>query len=681
MSVFSNLYHLQRFSDSKFFYPLVLLAVGLISYLLFLPEPGFYWDDWQAVYLFQTGDPALIGEYFQFDRPFSAWTYQVTFPIFGISSRVWQWFTLLTRMAGILLLVAALQRIWPGRVKQLRWFGGLLLVYPGFLMQPIALAFSQHFLTLLFFTGSLYLMVRGVQARKRWLGWMTGASLAALVHIFTMEYFLGLELLRAVVLWLAVRRESFNRIKTTKRMLGFALPILIIFSLFLYWRLVLYPLQFETSPPNEPELLMELVRNPLPGMLDFTNLALQDCVFLLLGSWMRLVDPDSINLFARATLASWVIGLLTAYGFGRAIHTAPNEMTQSEPADHFYLQGLVVGMVGILGGLPVWMLGRQILEGRWSDRFALAPMVGATLMTVLAVDWLLRTRAQKNGLFILLMGLSIALQMRTANKYNLEWAEQREFFWQLYWRAPVVASNTAFFSANIPGTTLSGYSTAFALNVLYSTSDMQNQSPYWFFTPGDLGGAFKKLEPEYEIHNLFRNIRFDGNTSQALALMYKPASGCLKVLDEAYRGDPAARSADAGLIKLTNQAVIREIEQLPGPAQTIFGREPQHEWCYYFQKTDLARAAGDWDAVLAGMAEAEAAGVSPRTGVEYAPLLEAQFYLQDWQGFEETSQKALVVTADAGEFICRQIQRLEKQTSRELPQPYRTTISAAADCR
>jgi len=39
----------------------------------------------------------------------------------------------------------------------------------------------------------------------------------------------------------------------------------------------------------------------------------------------------------------------------------------------------------LLGGLPVWLTNRQILEGTWSDRFTLAPMLGAAVLLV-AVD-------------------------------------------------------------------------------------------------------------------------------------------------------------------------------------------------------------------------------------------------------------------------------------------------------
>ena len=33
------------------------------------------------------------------------------------------------------------------------------------------------------------------------------------------------------------------------------------------------------------------------------------------------------------------------------------------------------------------------------------------------------------------------------------------------------------------------------------------------------------------------------------------------------------------------------------PASVIFGSEPAHDWCYYYQKASLARQKGDWEEI------------------------------------------------------------------------------------
>ena len=35
----------------------------------------------------------------------------------------------------------------------------------------------------------------------------------------------------------------------------------------------------------------------------------------------------------------------------------------------------------------------------------------------------------------------------------------------------------------------------------------------------------------------------------------------------------------------------------PTPSPKIFGYEPEHDWCYYYQKASLARQIGDWEEI------------------------------------------------------------------------------------
>jgi hypothetical protein len=35
----------------------------------------------------------------------------------------------------------------------------------------------------------------------------------------------------------------------------------------------------------------------------------------------------------------------------------------------------------------------------------------------------------------------------------------------------------------------------------------------------------------------------------------------------------------------------------PVPPASIFGTEPEHDWCFYYQKASLARQSGDWEEV------------------------------------------------------------------------------------
>jgi hypothetical protein len=53
------------------------------------------------------------------------------------------------------------------------------------------------------------------------------------------------------------------------------------------------------------------------------------------------------------------------------------------------------------------------------------------------------------------------------------------------------------------------------------------------------------------------------------------------------------------------------------------GEEPEHGWCFYYQKMNLARQQGNWDEVARLARESADLGLSPRDVSEWMPVLEA----------------------------------------------------------
>ncbi len=67
------------------------------------------------------------------------------------------------------------------------------------------------------------------------------------------------------------------------------------------------------------------------------------------------------------------------------------------------------------------------------------------------------------------------------------------------------------------------------------------------------------------------------------------------------------------------------------PNPDIFGSEPAHNWCYYFEKADLARQGRDWQTVLPLEKQAKTQSLAPKFGPEYIPFIEAHAQIGDWQ--------------------------------------------------
>jgi hypothetical protein len=77
----------------------------------------------------------------------------------------------------------------------------------------------------------------------------------------------------------------------------------------------------------------------------------------------------------------------------------------------------------------------------------------------------------------------------------------------------------------------------------------------------------------------------------------------------------------------------------PIPPNTIFGSEPQHDWCFYYQKASLAQQQGDWETVTALYEEAVKAEFHPNDQIELMPFLKAYAVLGDRKQVKDISTR------------------------------------------
>jgi hypothetical protein len=156
--------------------------------------------------------------------------------------------------------------------------------------------------------------------------------------------------------------------------------------------------------------------------------------------------------------------------------------------------------------------------------------------------------------------------------------------------------------------------------------DERSNLPYaLFYTEKRLGGAsLPSLEPNTEISLPIRRVNFQGSTSQVLTI-YMPQNGCLRVLDPArgdeitYARQPRFLIDAIPLSDLSN--ILVENNQV---AKLPFLSEPEHTWCYYFAKGELARQQNNWNEVIDLIDEAKSLGYAPEDPFEWLTYMEAQ---------------------------------------------------------
>jgi len=62
--------------------PLGLLLISALAYAPLIGSLGYYWDDWAAVLTLST--KTSFWTFFAFNRPLSAWTYEIVRPLLGM---------------------------------------------------------------------------------------------------------------------------------------------------------------------------------------------------------------------------------------------------------------------------------------------------------------------------------------------------------------------------------------------------------------------------------------------------------------------------------------------------------------------------------------------------------------------------------------------------------------------
>jgi hypothetical protein len=645
--------------STRWFVPLGLLVVSLLAYAPFIPQLGFYWDDWPHIYLMDNG--LDYWSFFAHNRPFSAWTYEVMEPLLGTNALAWHSFVLVLRWLLTLGVWWTFTLSWPGYKKQMTWAAFLFAVYPAFTLQPIAVAFSQHFTTYGLFVLSMGAMLAAQRNSQRFWVWTGLALFAQFIHMATMEYLWGLELIRPVLLWVVIAKPGAtvkqNLINAAK---AWGLYFLV-YAALLVWRF--FFLTLPGDDPNELVLLDQIFANPFDGLLRLGELALRDLTQLLFASWTKAVNPALINLQDRFELLAWGITLVAgAFAFvllPGSTDDAPAEKNTSR-------QIILIGLLAILvATVPTWLINREISVGLYNSRFALPGMFGASLVLAVGLDWLLARERYKVILLAVLIGLAAGQHLRTTNAYRWDAVKQERFFWQMSWRAPAIEPGTAIIANDSLFRYVGSYPTAVAFNSVYPHAAEYPEQTYWFF---ELDGTYWNNMEVYlngvPLNGGIRNLKFEGHSSDAIVVSYDEDAGqCLWVLTPFDVENPAAPEFARVAAQTADLSNILPAGN-PDPA-SLFGPEPAHTWCYYFQKASLAQQFGEWAEVVRLGDDAANKGYTPNFHMEWFPFISGYAHDGQWEQVRDLYAQAYAKSRQTRdrEFYCMHWDALAAETS------------------
>jgi hypothetical protein len=138
---------------------------------------------------------------------------------------------------------------------------------------------------------------------------------------------------------------------------------------------------------------------------------------------------------------------------------------------------------------------------------------------------------------------------------------------------------------------------------------------------------------------------------------------CLRVLDPELETEnqmlpiilrEAAQSSDLETIQFAGQAQ---------PPVNIFGSEPTHGWCYYYQKAALAAQQKDWAGAAQLGDTAFTLSDQPNDPMERVPFIEAYANIGNWDRAVALTQEAYDITPLLQPVYCRLWSRIDRETT------------------
>lgn len=614
--------------------PVALLIANILAFGLLLPFLGYYQDDWHSVYYAFTRGAQGLWELFDYDgHPLSAWSYIIGFRLLGFKPIYWHLLSLAWRWLASVTFWLCIRTLWPRRSNVTFTAAILFAIYPLFSLQSQAISYVEVWFSFFLVNLSFYFTVKAVKEKDRfWINTALALGLK-LIQIFTSEYFAGIEFVRPVLIYLALRDV---RPKEFKKLVADTLklwsPYLLASGLFTIWRIFFYVSPF--AKQNAPVLIQALLKNPAQTFQYIFLSAIPDFVLILVGSWTNLFTPALYDFSERAKLAFFAvsfIGIVLAVFFLNHLQDPDAEYKNDSNRD-----SIALGLVALVFAmLPAYAANYFIYTENppWGSRFGIPAMFGAALIIATLIHSVITSSRTRNLVVAVLFGLSVGWNLNNANSFRLVWEKEANFFNQLVWRVPSIQPNTAIITEQEILAYMGDYPMGFSINAMYSSQGVSTGKsiPYWYFSlQNNFGDQIQDFLNGEQIGAKKFSVRFTGDSTKNLILTFAPEKGeCLRLIRPDEAGAPYLSPLERQVSKFS--APERVSPESNNPLHDIiFGNDPPKGWCYYYEKAQLRRDREDWKGVIQYWEEAKSKGLKPGNDVEYLPFIEAYSNLGDW---------------------------------------------------
>ena len=621
----------QKWISSRFGIFCCLLAIGAVTYLPMVGKFGFYKDDWYLMYDALVMGPSFFSTIFAIDRPLRAPLQFALYSLFADTLILYHFSALVFRVVGAFAFHSILKYIVGGD-RRLSFVGAtLFLIYPGFLSQPNAVDFQAHIVSLMLAMISVSLSIQSLHqtGKKSWVLVIASVTTAWL-YLGLMEYFIGIEVFRFAALFYLAQPTGGgfdwrNWAHHAKQWVILAIGPMG----FLGWRMFFFE-GGRKATDITGQLSAFLSQPALVGPRWLTH-TVQDAFNATIGAWVVPFYQLYLPLRLRDQVLSLTVGIALAALIWIILWAYPKQGPTNSQRN-----GLSWWMVlALLGGIfPVILVNRQIDFADYS-RYSLPAMAAAIVLLAILLSRLSNstTLAMVVSSLVLVAGTT---HVANATNYVAETTATRNFWWQVYWRAPGIKPDTTLL-VEYPNIAIQeDYFVWGPANLIYapqaqSGDTVQVPIEAVVLNQDTLAKIDMARSKRVTISQLRRGNQTEADLRKLMVITQPAENACVRIWSpNAIVGSNEIDRPEIQLVaEWVNPIVLGgEVDETATPPlmpAAYFGNEPEHGWCYYYQKAMLAYSGEtqDWQSVRIIMEEALEKGLYPADSTEWYPLLQA----------------------------------------------------------
>lgn len=608
--------------QTTFVSALLLLTVGAFAYLPLINQIGYTHDDWYLMASARAEGPGVFWQIFSVDRPGRALVMIPAYKLFGANPLFYNLSAYLFRVLGALAFFWLLQQLWPHQTTFTLSMSLLFLIYPGFLSQPNGIDYQSHILGLAAALLSVCCTVTAILTVKPsakialhgmsiLLGWL---------YLSQMEWYIGFEFLRWACVFLLSARQGGTLLQKSWRALRWGYYSTLAPGVFLIWRIFFF--HGERGATDVDLQLGQFRLYPLQITYHWMLHVAQDFVDVTLSAW---VIPIS-QLAGYIQKWSGALAICTVAIILFALHKIGTIDSRSEKVEfNFQREAFWLGLFTIIGGLiPIALVNRDVAFPAYS-RYSL---VSSTGVAILIISILIRINQKilQNGILAGLCFIAILTHHANSVQYAEENRATKAFWWQVAWRVPQFEKNTTIIATYPGASLLEDYFIWGPADLVYYPEKQNPRAiqPGLFAAVLNQDTITKVVTRERQEYSKRKNIITYANYRNIIVLTQPSSNACLHIVDGNH---PEYSDVDSDSIRAIGS--YSEMEHvLAGeaphtPPEVVFGPEPSPNWCYYYEKADLARQQGQWNDVITLGEQAFAKGLAPKDAIEWMPYLQA----------------------------------------------------------